>query len=159
MEDIDPTIQLLSFRGYKLVDEEIIASIRKRPAFLSNYHHFTFVNPASRTPVELHWKAMRNSFLLPPGFEQRAFSRVETINLGNEPISVLSWIDNFLFLCAHGANDGWFRLKWLCDIAALFRCSQPIEWEAIAAEICRLGLERSVAQAAFYLYERNRRIS
>jgi hypothetical protein len=55
--------------------------------------------------------------------------------------------DLFAYLCAHGAVDRWFRLKWLADIAALL-ARQP---EGGAARLYRAaqvrGLDRPAAQA------------
>jgi len=147
-KDIDAATQALKANGYKLQDENSIPAIRQRRAFLHWFHHFEYINPANGDLLELHWKLMENSFLLLPGFEQTAMERAASMDFGNETINVLSWPDNFLYLCAHGANHGWFRLKWLCDIAAFFRHPQTHDWERVAAETSRLGLERPVAQAA-----------
>ena len=41
--------------------------------------------------------------------------------LDSEPIPTLPVSRLLLYLCVHGALDGWLRLKWLADIAALLR--------------------------------------
>ena len=38
-----------------------------------------------------------------------------------------------LYLCVHGALDGWLRLKWLADIGALLRTMTPEQLTSAAA--------------------------
>jgi Uncharacterised nucleotidyltransferase len=49
--------------------------------------------------------------------------------------------DLLLVLCVHAAKHVWVQLSWLCDIAQLVT-SQPLNWNAIQDEACRLGIER-----------------
>jgi len=52
--------------------------------------------------------------------------------------------DLLLVLCVHAAKHVWIQLSWLCDIAQLAN-SQPLDWNAIQDEACRLGIERIVS--------------
>ncbi len=65
--------------------------------------------------IELHWKIRGplGSFTLDPAID---FSMLSKQKIGNEEISVLNPIDNFLYLCTHGTEHAWFRLKWLFDL-------------------------------------------
>jgi len=64
-------------------------------------HDLQFITEKSELPsiVELHWK-LRGPL---GGF-----------NL--TPDKPMNEVDNFLYLCAHGTEHGWFRLKWLFDL-------------------------------------------
>ncbi len=64
-------------------------------------HDLQFVTEKSGLPgiIELHWK-LRGSL---GGF-----------NL--TPDEPMNEVDNFLYLCTHGTEHGWFRLKWLFDL-------------------------------------------
>jgi hypothetical protein len=64
-------------------------------------HDLQFISEKPGLPsiVELHWK-LRGPL---GGF-----------NLN--PDSPMNEVDNFLYLCAHGTEHGWFRLKWLFDL-------------------------------------------
>jgi len=46
---------------------------------------------------------------------------VDWVMLDSEPIPALPVSRLLLYLCVHGALDGWLRLKWLADIGALLR--------------------------------------
>ena len=64
-------------------------------------HDLQFIaeKPGLPSIIELHWK-LRGPL---GGF-----------NLN--PDSPMNEVDNFLYLCAHGTEHGWFRLKWLFDL-------------------------------------------
>lgn len=65
--------------------------------------------------IELHWK-LRDSlgnFLFDP---VREYNRLESIDLGSFEIKMMNEVDQFIFLCVHGADHGWFRIKWLVDL-------------------------------------------
>jgi hypothetical protein len=73
--------------------------------------------------IDLHWRLFRNSFL-------PANARIEEvgedwINLGSERLPTLPAQRLLLYLCVHGALDGWLRLKWLADIGALLQGMSP----------------------------------
>ena len=46
-------------------------------------------------------------------------------DLGSERIATLPAPRLLLYLCVHGALDGWLRLKWLTDIGALLHAMTP----------------------------------
>lgn len=53
----------------------------------------------------------------------------------------------FAYLCVHGAWSAWFRLKWVCDLAALLHGRSIAEIEWLYEESQRLGVGRCAAQA------------
>ena len=74
----------------------------KQLAFIKRTDHdIQFLTEKAGLPqaIELHWK-LRGSL---GGF-----------NLN--PDKPMNEVDNFLYLCTHGTEHGWFRLKWLFDL-------------------------------------------
>ncbi len=70
--------------------------------------------------VEMHTRLLDVEALLPLSFEA-VWARRVTVLLGAVAVPALSIADTFLYLCAHGAQHLWFRLKWLEDIARIVR--------------------------------------
>lgn len=68
--------------------------------------------------VELHTRLFDIDTLLPLSFAQ-IWPRHEKVKLGGVEIPTLSRADTLLYLCAHGAEHVWFRLKWLEDIGRI----------------------------------------
>jgi hypothetical protein len=53
----------------------------------------------------------------------------------------------FAHLCVHGASSAWFRLKWICDFAALLQREGPAEVTRLYQRSQELGAGRAAAQA------------
>ena len=91
--------------------------------YLHNCNHDEiFIHQTDRVvPVlELHWK-LRNTlgnFMFDPIKDQH---RLMQIDLGGVRFSVFNHIDQFIFLCVHGAEHGWFKMKWLVDLYHLVK--------------------------------------
>jgi hypothetical protein len=64
---------------------------------------------------------------------------IELPTLGDEEL--------FAYLCVHGASSAWFRLKWICDLAALLHGKDQGQVELLYDGSQRLGAGRSAAQA------------
>jgi hypothetical protein len=63
--------------------------------------------------IELHW-ALRGPL---GGFNLR-------------PETPMNEVDHFLYLCAHGTEHGWFRLKWLFDLPQIMD-RVAFEWDLV----------------------------
>lgn len=68
--------------------------------------------------VELHWRLMRNRFVLPWAFETLWAER-ETVSALGIDMPTLSRPRYAVFLALHGVHHGWERLRWLADVALL----------------------------------------
>jgi hypothetical protein len=73
--------------------------------------------------IDLHWRLFRNAFL--PANARLEEVGEDWIHLGSERIPTLPVQRLLLYLCVHGALDGWLRLKWLADIGALLHTMTP----------------------------------
>lgn len=95
-------------------------------------------NPAVGITVELHWRLFQNPSILPDVFDAAPMP-VELFP--GTRIHALPQPLDALYLCLHGGEHGWARLKWLADIAALLR-SGKADAATIYADARRRGLHR-----------------
>jgi hypothetical protein len=73
---------------------------------------------------------------------------VQRIDLGDgRTAATLQTDDLFAYLCAHGGSHGWFRLKWLADVAALLGDAAPEERERLYRSAEARGEKWSAGQA------------
>lgn len=85
------------------------------------------LSDARRQIVELHWRLFDNRRLMPLPSDGPA-DRF-TLPTGTA-CSILPTRANVAYLAIHGAQHGWSRLKWLCDLAAFVT---PMGPDGIAA--------------------------
>lgn len=93
--------------------------------------------------LELHWRLFDNPSLLSaldPGTRQ-------LVEANGMRFEVMEGRANLLYLCTHGAQHAWSRLKWLADVAALLRRLDGEELEALLDAARAHGVRPSVAQA------------
>lgn len=90
-------------------------------AFLkkSDYHH-SFITPQANMPreVELHWKVRSGSGIFDHELDAQKI-KLHQWTVRDIEFSVFNLIDQFLYLCIHGTEHAWFRLKWLFDLPQL----------------------------------------
>lgn len=95
--------------------------------------------------IELHWRLTDNPHLLQIPFQSK---RWQTVQLARENcVQTLGAEDQFVYLCVHGAANGWQRLKWLADICALLAQEKSGGLRALLSTAQELHAERAVAQA------------
>ncbi len=105
----------------------------------SEFHH-----PAHGHLVELHTRLFDNPCLmkLPAGIPRA------TIQIaGDLKVEALEPELDLIFGCVHGAEHAWSRLKWLADVAAMFRPMSEAEIIALYESARALRVHRAVAQA------------
>lgn len=95
----------------------------QRRAFVRSGREAEFVHRGTRARVELQWQAAINPQLLR---NVNARSPAQTVTLSDDGASVrtLAGDDLFAYLCTHGAQHAWSRLKWLADLNALIATSE-----------------------------------
>jgi len=98
---IGSTTEWLYKEGYVSVPDIRQLNTRQLDFIKRTDHDLQFITEKSGLPriIELHWK-LRGPL---GGF-----------NL--TPDKPMHEVDNFLYLCTHGTEHGWFRLKWLFDL-------------------------------------------
>lgn len=73
-----------------------------------------------RLLVEMHWRPTNNPLLL-QGID--AYAATQNVPLLDGGVRTLAHEDLFAYLCVHGAQHAWSRLKWLADLNALLSAS------------------------------------
>lgn len=100
-------------------------------------HDLQFINAKNDLlkSVELHWKIRGSlgSFSFDPNI---VYDKLANFKVGTETIKVFDEIDNLLYLCTHGIEHAWFRLKWLFDIPQILD-EVEFDWE----EVIRRAIE------------------
>jgi hypothetical protein len=98
---IRPIAKWLFTQGYVSLPDIHQLNTKQLDFIKKTDHDLQFITEKSGLPslIELHWK-LRGSL---GGF-----------NL--TPHIPMNEVDNFLYLCTHGTEHGWFRLKWLFDL-------------------------------------------
>lgn len=99
---------LLNFGYIKLTEPTLLNEWKWKD------HHFLYFHPKKKIQIEIHWR------LHPPPKSEPSFNEVwkrkRKSTLTNYPVYFFGKEDLFLYLIAHGARHGWFRLRWLMDI-------------------------------------------
>jgi len=97
------------------------------------------------TMVEIHWRLAPAYFSCALTVEALLDRAIEG-HVERRRIPALSNEDQVLALCVHGAKDGWERLIWLADVAALLR-RLTIDWPLLLDRAAALGLNRILLTA------------
>ena len=112
---LEPIAYWLFDEGYVSVPD--IRSLNARQlAFVQKTDHdlqFLTEKPGLPKVIELHWK-LRGPL---GGFNLR-------------PEAPMNEVDHFLYLCTHGTEHGWFRMKWLFDLPQIID-AVSFDWEAV----------------------------
>ena len=108
--------------GYTLVEPSEPLRGEARHQWMRNHKDMVFRSPDRTAMVELHWRLFDNAALMPVS------TLAPAIALGIDPlrhIRVLPNDANLRYLCQHGAQHSWSRLKWLADVNALLAGCEP----------------------------------
>ena len=118
--------------------------------YLRSATHISFQHAALGYCLEVHLRPMQVPFLLRICTET-LLAAVCPVLIGGTAVPVLAPHHHFLYVAAHGAKHGWWRLLWLADFAAFQRASAnpllPSNTESAQAASREQGLTR-VLEAA-----------
>jgi len=114
---VEAALRILGHEGYALSYPAEYLSDTQRRAVLRYAREVILVSEGNNSPLELQWRLTNNPLLL-KGVD--AYSTPQSVYI-SEDVSVrtLAREDLFAYLCAHGAQHAWSRLKWLADVNAL----------------------------------------
>jgi hypothetical protein len=112
---VEPIAHWLFEEGYCSVPDISRLNPRQLAFVQKTDHDFQFLTEKPGMPkvIELHWK-LRGPL---GGFTLR-------------PEAPMNEVDYFLYLCTHGTEHGWFRLKWLFDLPQIIN-AVPFDWDAV----------------------------
>jgi hypothetical protein len=147
--DVPAAINLLQREGYVMWHPAPTLSPKQLRDVIRYDREIEFTHSRHRgLQLELHWGLSRNRHIL-PGLDTRA--PIQEVDLGvGRIVRTLQRDDLFAYLCVHGASHGWFRLKWLADVAA-FAAGQDVAALYDAAE--RRGVGQSAGQALLLAHD------
>lgn len=141
--DVERAAAHLETIGYKLVAPGTMPKDRELHRRLARYKDLAFQRNDGGTIVELHWRLFENPYI----FFGAENEPVERLAIGaNATIPVLPSDTAALYLCFHGAEHAWARLKWLADLAALLQTSPSLA-EELFEKSSRIGRQRLVGPA------------
>jgi hypothetical protein len=129
-KDIFRAGEILETQGYVRFEPQARLTPRRLRSYLEHQKDFSYEHPTTGLVIDLHWRLFRNSFL--PANARLEEVGEEWIHLGSERIPTLPAQRLLLYLCVHGALDGWLRLKWLADIGALLNTMTPEQLSSAA---------------------------
>jgi hypothetical protein len=129
-KDIFKAGEILETQGYVRFEPQARLTPRRLRSYFAHQKDFSYEHPRTGMVIDLHWRLFRNSFL--PANARLEEVGEDWIHLGSERIPTLPAQRLLLYLCVHGALDGWLRLKWLADIGALLNTMTPEQLTAAA---------------------------
>jgi hypothetical protein len=131
--------------GYIRTIPEYPLSSGQAAVFMKIRKDFSYTHPERAICVELHWRLSQNAYLVPLSLDA-LWPRRACVRFGNSCMATMPRQELVLYLCAHGAHTGWFRLKWLCDIPALTGDNSGIDMSQLIARAHDLGVTRMLVQ-------------
>jgi hypothetical protein len=146
--DIFRAGEILRTQGYVRLDPQARLTRRRIRSYVAHQKDFSYSHPLSDLIIDLHWRLFRNPFL--PANAGLTDVGEDWVDLGSERVATLPPPRLLLYLCVHGALDGWLRLKWLTDIGALMHVMTP---EQLASTVKMATEQRALPQfsAAVFL--------
>jgi hypothetical protein len=106
-------------------------------------HHEQFLNPVTRSTIELHW-SLNNRSLSRDSFEHNWWENRQSVSIGGVEMRTLGVEQMLLYLCMHGGKHSWGRLSWLCDFQRALRAYPDAYWSRIWALARENGAARMV---------------
>ena len=140
--------EILASLGYQLEMPIGPHSLKQKQHWIQHRKHFEYKS-GNGIPLELHWQLFDNRSLLPAEFASHSW--VDVPVFGASSLQTLSLPDLLLYLCVHGANHMWFRLKWLADMQALLQQNGADAVKRLQADAIAHDCERPVAQTLILL--------
>ena len=105
----------------------------------------SWTNPQSGASVDLHSRLADNSALIPT---IGAGSPTRLVEVGSGvTLPTLQATELIAYLAVHGSSSAWFRLKWICDFAALLHREHRGRIAELYADMQKLGTGRAADQA------------
>jgi hypothetical protein len=101
--------------------------------------------------LELHWRMAERAIVYPLP-EDFFWQNLQSADLLDRQLQLLSPAVNLLALCVHGAKHEWQSLRWVTDIACLIRAEPGLDWDSLHrlatkagfTKILQLGIDLAV---------------
>jgi Uncharacterised nucleotidyltransferase/Transglutaminase-like superfamily len=136
---------VLLAEGFRRSDPAAPLTPRRRRSWRKHGKTYTYRSDCNDFEIDLHWRLFRNPHM--PGNALAESGADEQVGLGEISLAVLPLDRTFLYLCVHGALDGWFRFKSLVDIAAIWHSFPDEQRIALADQARECGILPEMAAA------------
>jgi hypothetical protein len=145
MEETADTVLLAE--GFRRNDPAAPLTPRRRRSWRKHGKTSTYRSDRDDFEIDLHWRLFRNPHMPGNALAEAGAEPHEQVRLGETTLAVLPLDRTFLYLCVHGALDGWFRFKSLVDIAALWHGFPDEQRAALADQASEHGILPEMAAA------------
>lgn len=143
-DDLDSVDSFLR-TNYKRTYPSIDLSDKQKQINYHLTHHYAYLHKTFNFPLEIHWKLINPSSLLPFSFDY-LYRNSRNIDINGWKIPTLNRKDYLVYLAVHGSKHRWYFLAWLKDFAELLKqTSREKQHEAIEKCIA-LHLEKPIIQ-------------
>ena len=138
IKDLEKTDAILLQRGYQrdAYTRSVLGDWKWKN------HHVEYIHPDTLHKIEIHWK-LHPGRAKEPSFDQ-LWNRKQASSLSKQPVYIMGNEDLYIFLMIHGARHGWYRLRWLVDLADLSK--QLTDWRVIKKMERRYHVSHVAAQ-------------
>lgn len=112
--------QWLVSQGYHMQSDYMQFNSKQQADFREQSHHFCFYGHSAVLPqvIELHWRC-RSSI---DAFSFDPFALDAPLLKTNwDCIFTMNHLEQLIYLCVHGTEHRWYRLKWLLDLPMLMQ--------------------------------------
>lgn len=142
-QDIEAARAVMAERGYELTHPNFTLTPLRLQNWLKTSHHFEYWQPEEEICVELHWRLGHNAVEIPLAEIEESLA---IIRIAGQAVYIPGSEQMLLYLILHGAQHAWFRLRWLCDIAIIFRQGN-FSWEKAVGLAEKLNMRTLFNQA------------
>ena len=146
-EDIVRAQACLEGRGWNLEPTYCHLTPRQWKSVYRHEYHLPFIHSLRGTMLELHW---HNNLDLPGQTSEQWARSIPSIWQGCS-YRAMHPVDQVFYLCNHGGKHGWFRAKWLGDLARIHALGR-LDWTTALSDAQSTNQEISLL-AGLHLLE------
>lgn len=135
--DISKAKEILEHHDYHAVYEQKVLAEgnseltpAQQSVYRSVYHEYELQSRDGLIHIDLHWRLLPRMY--PTNLPVNLIWRnLATAKISDLPIKTMSPELDLVYLCIHGAKDGWSELKWAADISELISTRNELDWERV----------------------------
>ena len=152
---------LLSQLGFNRSDFSPLSTMKEyQIKLLQKYEKdLIYYSPSLDVKLELHLRLFVNDRIMPIS-NQDIHAESTQVQIGGQPVSLMSLAHHQIYLLLHGATSIWFRLKWVCDLPAISNGGEYYLSKDFEKAMRELSIERMACQGLMLAHKTlNMRVS